>query len=87
MKVLSLCWDMHKNDVELNVVHYINSNVHNNYSMPIDASEINWSSIKPCGSVNALTQVKVLRYWTGGSGIMSPDSSSYLAVDELSTLD
>ena len=32
-------------------------------------------------------QWKVLMYFIGGSGIMSPDSSSYLSVDELSTLD
>ena len=86
LKVLSLCWDMYKNDVELNIVHNINFNVHN-YSMPIDSSEINWSSINPCGSVNVLTHLEVIMYLMGRSGTMSPDSSSYLSVDELSTLD
>ena len=55
--------------------------------MPIDSSEINWSSINPCGSVNVLMYVEVLMYLMGRSGIMSPDSSSYLSVDEFSTLD
>ena len=52
LNVLSLCLDMFKNDVELNVVH-INFNAHN-YNMPIDSNEINWSSINPLGSVNVL---------------------------------
>ena len=45
LKVLGLCWDLYKNDVELNIIHNINFNVHNCwfYSLSIDSSsEIIW---------------------------------------------